>query len=784
LWLRWKLDQRITLDAAVTLALVQEEALGDKPVTSGPTYHQKYNARVPPSAPVKTPVAVASKPAQLQSETDSKMLTLKQYRRTMGLCYKCGSKWSRDHKCAPEVLHAVQDIWSGYPDDEEDIVDDQSMPTESICLAISHSAVSGAPAPRTIQFIGTMQGLPLTFLIDLGSTSSFVSTTIVQQLSSQTVTPHSGSVSVAGGGILQLQGILCNAMWAIDDHIFFADLKVLPLVHFDVILGMDWLESHSPMMVHWKQKWLKFQYNNASIILHGMSSTGMDSVLLQVCLISDDVAKEDQSLNSLPVEVQSLIQQYQHLFEAPVGLPPTRSCNHSIPLLPNSKPVAIRPYRYPPKMKDVLEQQVAEMLQQGLIKPSASEFSSPVLLVPKKDGGYRFCVDYRQLNSITAISKFPVPIFDQLMDELAHAKWFSTLDLRAGFHQILTAPGEEFKTAFQTHLGHYEFNVMAFGLTGAPGTFQGAMNNTLAPGLRKFVIVFFDDILVYSKTYEEHLSHLEQVFIWLQQDKWHSKLSKCKFAQEAISYLGHVISAQGVSTDPKKIQAVQDWPQPRTVKEVRGFLGLAGYYRKFVKDFGVIAKPLTKLLCKDVPFIWTDIHGQAFIQLKHALSSAPCLALPDFSLPFHIETDASAVGVGAVLIQNGHPLAYVSKALGPKNQGLSTYEKEYLAILVAVDHWRPYFLQGQLVIHTDQQSLTHLNEQRLHTHWQQKVFTKLLGLNYKIVYKKGVENGAADALSRKPEAEMLFSLFVLTPKWLTDIAMAYQSDSEAVQLLS
>jgi hypothetical protein len=166
------------------------------------------------------------------------------------------------------------------------------------------------------------------------------------------------------------------------------------------------------------------------------------------------------------------------------------------------------------------------------------------------------------------------------------------------------------------------------------------------------------------------------------------------------------------------------------------------------------------------------------------LSSAPCLALPDFSLPFHIETDASAVGVGAVLIQNGHPLAYVSKALGPKNQGLSTYEKEYLAILVAVDHWRPYFLQGQLVIHTDQQSLTHLNEQRLHTHWQQKVFTKLLGLNYKIVYKKGVENGAAHALSRKPEAEVLFSLSVLTPKWLTDIAMAYQSDSEAVQLLS
>jgi len=218
--------------------------------------------------------------------------------------------------------------------------------------------------------------------------------------------------------------------------------------------------------------------------------------------------------------------------------------------------VYIRPYRYPPSLKDEIERQVNEMLSQGIIQPSSSSFSSPVLLVKKKDGSYRFCVDFRHLNALTAKSKFPVPVFEELMDELAHASWFTNLDLRAGFHQILLQPGEEHKTAFQTHLGQYEFRVMAFGLTGAPGTFQGAMNVTLAPGLRRFVIVFFDDILIYSRSYEAHVQHVALVFQWLAAENWKIKLSKCKFAQRQVSYLGHVISSSGLSTDPAMVQAI------------------------------------------------------------------------------------------------------------------------------------------------------------------------------------------------------------------------------------
>lgn len=445
----------------------------------------------------------------------------------------------------------------------------------------------------------------------------------------------------------------------------------------------------------------------------------------------------------------------------------------------------IIPYRYPPTLKDEIEKQITQMLQAGIIRPSSSEFSSPVLLVRKKDGSFRFCVDYRYLNALTVKWKFPIPVFDQLMDELAGSSWFSTLDLLSGYHQVRLKPGEEFKTAFQTHHGQFEFLVMAFGLCGAPGTFQGAMNTTLAPLLRKCVIVFFDDILIYSATFEEHLTHLQKVLSLLQQDNWFVNISKCKFAKREISYLGHVISASGVATDQTKIEVILSWPTPINVKELRSFLGLAGYYRKFVRHFAVLAKPLHQLLKKGVLFIWTSEHEIAFSSLKTALSSAPVLALPDFSKTFCMETDACKNGVGAVLLQDGHPLAFISKPLGVKTQGLSTYEKEYLAILVAVEQWRHYLLHGEFVIFTDQKSLIHLNEQRLNTPWQQKVFTKLLGMQYKIVYKQGSENRVADALSRRAHTEAsCLALSACSPQWCQAIIDGYLLDKETKQLLA
>jgi hypothetical protein len=341
--------------------------------------------------------------------------------------------------------------------------------------------------------------------------------------------------------------------------------------------------------------------------------------------------------------------------------------------------------------------------------------------VRKKDGNWCFYVDYCQLNALTVKSKFPIPIIDELLDELSPASGFSCLDLRAGFNQTCLVPGEEYKTAFQTHWGQFKFTVMSFGLIGATNSFQGTMNSTLKPLLHKCVIIFFDDILVYSSSYEDHLQHLQQVFELLSKDQWLIKLSKCLFAQQSISYLGHVISAQGVSTDPSKIESMLAWPVPQDIKELRSFLGLAGYYRKFVQHYAILARPLTDLLKKGSLFIWIVNHTAAFQALKQALVSAPVLALPNFSQPFQLQTDASDDSVGAVLLQDGHPLAFVSKALGPRSRGLSTYEKEYLAILVAIDQWRAYLQHSEFTIYTDQRSLMHITDQGLQTPWQMKL---------------------------------------------------------------
>ena len=248
----------------------------------------------------------------------------------------------------------------------------------------------------------------------------------------------------------------------------------------------------------------------------------------------------------------------------------------------------------------------------------------------KKDGSWRFCVDYRHLNNITVKNKHPLPIIDELIDELAGAQWFSKLDFRSGYHQIRIAKGEEHKTAFRTHSGLYEFLVMPFGLTNAPATFQGVMNQIFAPLLRKGVLVFMDDILIYSSSLSEHLELLEQVFLIIQQNQFLLKLSKCSFAQTEIEYLGHCISGKGVATEPSKIEAVKLWPTPSNLKDLRGFLGLTGYYRKFIRHYSMISRPLTQLLKKGVQFLWTPTAQESFSLLKQALVEAPVLAIPDF----------------------------------------------------------------------------------------------------------------------------------------------------------
>lgn len=477
---------------------------------------------------------------------------------------------------------------------------------------------------------------------------------------------------------------------------------------------------------------------------------------------------------------------YDEVFQEPKGLPPHRKFDHNIPLLPGAAPVNLRHYRYNPMQKNEIEKQVQEMLAQGIIRPSSSPFASPALLVGEKDLTWRLCVDYQHLNAINVKNKYPLPVIDELLDELSGESWFSSLDLRSGYHQIRMTECDEFKTAFQTHHGYFEYKVMPYGVTGGPATFQGVMNNISAPLLRKCVLVFVDDILVYSTNLQEHARHLEQVFRILAKHELKVKKTKCAFAQQKVHYLGHLISAKGVATDKKKVEPITKWQAPQNVKELRRFLGMTRYYRKFIRGYGEISKNLTELLKKGVPYVWTSNTVSSFQALKSALASALVLALPDFTKTFVIETDASNKGIGAVLFQQDHPLAFISKALGPRHQGLFTYEKECLAILLAVDKWRSYLQHSEFIIRTDQKSLMHLDDKRLTTPWQHKALTKLLGLQYKILYKKGVDNRVADALSRNinEQTEELQVISHCKPVWLEAVIQGYARDPKAKEKLT
>jgi hypothetical protein len=283
--------------------------------------------------------------------------------------------------------------------------------------------------------------------------------------------------------------------------------------------------------------------------------------------------------------------------------------------------------------------------------------------VKKKDNSLRLCVDYRPLNAVTIKNKYPLPRIDILLDQLAGAKVFSKIDLHFGYHQIKIRPSDVPKTAFSTRYGLYEYLVMSFGLTNAPAYFMYLMNFVFMQELEKFVVAFIDDILIYSKNSEEHAKHLHVILQRLRDHHLYAKFSKCEFWLDTVKFLGHTISGNGISVDPSKVQEVMDWKPPTSVHQIRSFLGLAGYYRRFIPDFSRIAKPMTELLKKGVKFLWDQKCEDAFHTLRDSLTTAPVLAQPDVSKPFDIYCDASGTGLGCVLMQDNQVIAYASRAL-------------------------------------------------------------------------------------------------------------------------
>ena len=420
------------------------------------------------------------------------------------------------------------------------------------------------------------------------------------------------------------------------------------------------------------------------------------------------------------------------------------------------------PRRMPFTIRQEVARQLKRMQQNGVIQPSHSSWSSPVVMVRKKDGSHRFCVDYRGLNAVTKADKFPLPRVDDLLDNLNGARYFSTLDLASGFWQIRMEASSQEKTAFVTPNGLYEFRVMPFGLTNAPSVFQRLIQQVVA-GLNpedghEFVTAYIDDILVYSPTLLDHIDHLQKVIDRLEEVNLKLNPMKCKFVREEVEFLGHVITANGVKPNLRLTDAVQKFPQPRKVQDVRRFIGMASYYRRFISNFAKIAHPLHQLTRKDVPFYWTAECEVAFTSLKTLLTTPPVLAYPCVEKDFTLETDASIRGLGAVLSQEQedgkrHPVAYASRALNSSEKNYSVTELETLAVVWAISHFHTQLYGQKVTVLTDHSAVKAVletpNPSGKHARWWTKVFGRGVGAVH-IVYRAGRDNVSADALSRQP----------------------------------
>src|SRR3954468_13811425 len=347
---------------------------------------------------------------------------------------------------------------------------------------------------------------------------------------------------------------------------------------------------------------------------------------------------------------------------------------------------------------NAMRKELDKLLRNGSIEPSLSPYGAPVIFIKKKGGELRMCIDYRALNAITIKNRFPIPLIDNLTDQLHGAQIFTKIDLRSGYNQIRIHEDDIEKTTFRTHYRHFQYKVMPFGLTNAPATFQALVQDILRPLLDKLVIVYIDDILIFSKTDAEHCEHIRQVLALLRQHKLYGKISKCEFFKTSVSYLGHIISNQGIATDPEKVEAIQAWPVPKSLKELQSFLGICNYYRRFVPHYSSIAAPLTQLTHKDTPYTWTTQTQTAFDTLCIALTRTPILCIPDPALPFVVTTDASGFAVGAVLQQDQgrglQPVAFTSRKMNPAERNYSAYEQELLAICDGMTSQLPHPATG------------------------------------------------------------------------------------------
>ncbi|KAG7547992.1 Zinc finger CCHC-type [Arabidopsis suecica] len=693
-------------------------------------------------------------------------------------CFKCQGRGHYANECSNRKIMVLLDSGEFESEDEQpesptSVEEHEEFPIKGELLV----------ARRSLRAPTMVHGKVCSLIIDGGSCTNVASEFMVKKLGLK-VEKHPRPYNLqwlndSGEMRVKKQVLVPLSIWKYEDEIL---CDILPMEASHILLGRPWQSDRRIMHDGFTNRY-SFDFKGRKTVLVPMTPNEVYQDQIRLEQKGEKVKKNPnfyakagevkqalyskrpmllfvfkQALTSLsdlapvlPSEMKSLLQDYQDVFpdDNPKGLPPIRGIEHQIDFVPGASLPNRPAYRTNPVETKELQKQIDELMEKGHIRESMSPCAVPVLLVPKKDGSWRMCVDCRAINNITVKYRHPIPRLDDMLDELHGSCIFSKIDLKSGYHQIRMKEGDEWKTAFKTKHGLYEWLVMPFGLTNAPSTFMRLMNQVLRAYIGVFVVVYFDDILVYSKSLDEHLEHLKLILNVLREEKLFANFKKCTFCSDNLVFLGFVVSADGIKVDEEKIKAIRDWPIPKTVGEVRSFHGLAGFYRRFVKDFSTLAAPLTEIIKKDVGFKWEQAQDDAFHALKEKLTNAHVLVLPDFLKTFEIECDASGVGIGAVLMQDKRPIAYFSEKLGGATLNYPTYDKELYALVRALQTWQHYLWPKEFVIHTDHESLKHLKAQqklnKRHARWVEFIET----FPYVIKYKKGKDNVVADALSRR-----------------------------------
>lgn len=588
-------------------------------------------------------------------------------------------------------------------------------------------------------------------LLDTGASKSFISTStwdILKNFGIKLSTSSVRACTVANNQSCTIIGSVIVPV-QLENKVHVFELLVVPNLNAPLILGIDFWTT------------MKIVPN-----LHSK------------CWVFDDSLPQDTYLNSVvpretlnseqQQQLNNLTNRYFSLMGNKLGC--TNLVSHKIEV--ESDPIKQRPYRVSPAIQQKIDEEIRTMLENDIIEPSTSAWSSPVLLVPKKDGSYRFCIDFRKLNKVTKRDAYPLPFISSILDKLRETRYLSSLDIKSAYWQVPVAPESREFTAFSVPgRGLFQFKRMPFGLTNAPATWQRLVDKILGPELEPNVFVYLDDVIVVSNSFEHHLEILDTIFKRFLAAGLTLSKEKCTFCKPELRYLGYVVGSNGLHVDPDKIKAILDIPTPKTVAEVRRIIGTASWYRRFIASFSTLIAPLVALLRKGKTWSWNEECECAFQAIKDALVSAPILSCPDFNLPFIVQTDASAYGIGAVLSQkksNGeeHVICYVSRSLSRQERNYSVTERECLAVIYAIEKLRPYLEGYRFTVITDHHSLLWLNNLKEPTGRLARWAVRLQQFSFEIIHRKGKDHVVPDLLSRAvPEIASLNSNASVADKW-------------------